>query len=122
MASLRVSDPSTRGDGLLSRFCGDLGSPRLYQRDKPARAGSQLVPAGTYRDRRLRSGPGLAMRAGTTRPGARAYTTITAGTGSAYAQARQAGRGHPGSQKSQANSDMAESTISESDGHGFRLP
>ena len=34
------------------------------------------MPAGTYRDRR-RPGPGLAKWAGTTWPGARAYTTIT---------------------------------------------
>ena len=50
-------------------ICWDLES-RGYI-NQLARAGSQLVPAGTYRDR-LRPGPGLAMRAGTTRPGARA--------------------------------------------------
>ena len=47
--------------------------------NQPARA-SQLVPAGAYRDRDrrgLRPGPGPAVRAGTTWPGARAYTTIT---------------------------------------------
>ena len=39
---------------------------------------AERLPAGTYRDR-LRHGPGLAKRrrAGTTRQGARAYTTIT---------------------------------------------
>ena len=34
------------------------------------------MPAGTFRDR-IRPGPGLSKRAGTTRPGAQAYTTIT---------------------------------------------
>ena len=67
-------------EGFSKIVCWELGPPRLYQLAgscrQPARAGSQLVPAGTYRDR-LRLGPGLAMRAGTIRPGARAYTTIT---------------------------------------------
>ena len=69
MATSSASDPSTRGDGLLARFSVGIWDPRGYHPsiNQPARAGSQLVPAGTYRDR-LRPGPGLAaMRAAGTR-------------------------------------------------------
>ena len=71
MATSSASDPSTRGDGLLARFSAEIWDPRCYI-NQQARAGSQLVQAGTYSDS-LRPRPGLAMRAGTTRPGARAY-------------------------------------------------
>ena len=70
-ARVASPDPRTRGDSLLARFSAGIWNPRGYI-NQPTRVGSgQLVPAGAYRDR-LRSGPGLATRAGTTRPGARA--------------------------------------------------
>ena len=74
---MATSVPPTQAHVVMVYWQDQRDQPaRLYQRDQPARAHSQLVPAGTYRDS-LRPGPGLAMRAGTTRPGARAYTTIT---------------------------------------------
>ena len=65
-----VPDPSTRGDGLFARLSAGMGNPHrgYINQPEPAPAGSWLVPAGlgSYRDR-LRPGPGLAKRAGTTR-------------------------------------------------------
>ena len=65
----------------MARFSAGIWDPRGYI-NQPALAGSQLVPGGWTRNlpghNRLQPGPGLAIRTGTTRPGARAYTTITA--------------------------------------------
>ena len=74
-----AADPST---WCIARLSAGIRNPRGYI-NQPARAGSWLVPPGTYHDSdRLRPGPGLAimMRAcqcHESRPGARAYTTIT---------------------------------------------
>ena len=77
----RESVPVMLGPGKVGAFAAlRLGWSRpktsVDYINQMARAGSWHVPAGPYRDR-LRLGPGLAKRAGTTRPGARAYTTIT---------------------------------------------
>ena len=60
----RPKQTQADGDGhwwftWLARLSPGIGNPRSYI-NQPARAGSWLVPAGTYRDR-LRPGPGLAM-------------------------------------------------------------
>ena len=73
---LPQSDPSRRTPCVVTVkvqvigkiLCGDLGSPRLYQPAgscrQPARAGSPLVPAGTYRDRLRRARAGTSGHAG----------------------------------------------------------